>query len=171
LLSAERLGGLTASLSARALPPVTRGWEDVAREGVRGWIAEHRTAAWSVANLMAVGWMVGGVIVMADVVITGGVVGTLGGIAASGAAGPAGAALLQVLGKLHLQTVAETACQSWFDERQEVLRVHLVDDFARGVFEPWFADRDALERVPVGDLRRAVAELAACAGGSAEVGR
>lgn len=159
LLEAERIQSQAGRLAERPLPPVTRLWEDVAREGVRTWIVEHRATAWSVANLVAVAGMVGVGLVAADLVITGGVVGTLGGLALGGAAGPAGAMLLELLGRLHLRAVAEEACRSWFDERQQVLRTHLTADFARPLFHTWFEGRDRLEAAPLGRIREAVRSL------------
>lgn len=159
ILSADAIEKVSRQLRDRKLPTVTTGWEQVARDEVKRWITEHHRTAWWMANLVVISSVIGVGLLAADLVITGGVVGTLGGLALGGAGGPAGAALLRLLGSLHLQAVAEKACRSWFDERQIVLKDHLVNDLGRPLFHQWFDDRQRLANARLEDCRRASRDL------------
>ncbi|MGL5096238.1 MAG: hypothetical protein ACRDD1_11655, partial [Planctomycetia bacterium] len=159
LFSAERLRTARAALFATPAPAPLSNWEVDVRTALHGWARANPGLNWLLYNSPALLSTVGLGAVVADLMLTGGLVGTVGLPAIAGVGGIAGGKLMEWLNSYQLQTVAEGAQKAWSKQRSDELHRHLEKHWIDELFRPWRQRRDALAALPTAALEAAADDL------------
>ncbi len=146
-------------------PEPSKAWEDHVRREVQVWAKDH---PWLCDLLPTIGdalAVVGGTVFMLDLFVTGGlfgphvIAGSIGVVGAAAAGGTVAGVFLNWVNRWQLGKVMEAADKQWRIQRTGELKKHLVENFYKPMFHPWFHLQDMLEKAPVAECEKACAEL------------
>lgn len=149
LLAQARWQEHRAAVKQLEPPPPTTGWEDHVRTAVNDWATQHPVRADFLPSVLEVMKTAGIGLVVADLVLTGGIVGTIGLLGAAGGGSFAASSLLDWAEKKKLKQVFLDADEAWRSERAATLRHFLGERLLTPIFAPWTRLRDELRRAPV----------------------
>lgn len=159
LLEQSRLNQFVDDATRNSVPDPSTEWENEIRDDVRKWGAEHpwmRDLLPTLSNMLQVAGL--GLLV-ADISLTGGSIGTIGALAAGGSGGLAFGELLKWINKLQLKAVVEEADVRWSAQRARECEEHLRKRLHEPVFAEWTAKLSLLEAFDPVPLRNALAEM------------
>lgn len=163
MLDCGRTAYLRDQFRKVALPEPSNDWEEGMQDAIQSWIRAHPRRAMVMANMPVVSNAVALGAVAADLVVTGGVVGSLGAIAGGGVAAGVGNWFLNKLLKEDLAIVADEAAAQWSKQRSVELAVHMQRWFAQRLFEQWIRAADVFD-ANLEPCQQAVEELNQMAG-------
>ncbi|HOP77362.1 MAG: hypothetical protein WBH86_12830 [Thermogutta sp.] len=149
IFSAERCEKARDVIESQPLPLAGIGWEASVREELAHWVRENKWTATTVSvipttlGISALGFLV------ADLGISGGLIGTLGTLSGLATVNGVAAWLLQYFGRWKLQQVAESAYQVWAEYRAKELAQFLGEILEAELFKPW---KERLSRLAKHDL-------------------
>ncbi|MFO0967808.1 MAG: hypothetical protein U0793_19780 [Gemmataceae bacterium] len=147
------------------VPPPEPGevWESHVRREVQVWAKAH---PWLCDLLPSVGdalAVLGGTVFVIDLFATGGIfhvaAGGIGVVGAAAAGGVVAGVFLQWIERWQLGAVLKVADKQWREQRSGELKTHLVENFYRPMFHPWFHLQELLEKAPVKECAAACTEL------------
>jgi len=165
LVEQNRVAPLREAFKQIPVPTPANHWENHVRHEVHAWAKEHPWLCDLLPSLGDVLAVVGGSVLVVDLVTTGGLFGShvvLGSLGVAGAAAAGGAAagvFMQWVQKWQLGRVVEEADRRWREQRTRELTEHLTLHFFKPMFHPWFHVRDMLEKAPVAECAKACDNL------------
>ena len=147
MLAQDRWQTQRTAVMQLAPPPPTTCWELHVRTAMNQWAKDHPLRC-DFLPIVLEGMQTAGIgLVIADLVLFGGI-GTIGLLAAAGGGSFAVSSLLDWAEKKKLKQVFVGTDELWRNERAATLSAFLDERLRTPIFEPWTRQRDELQRAP-----------------------
>jgi hypothetical protein len=168
LLSQRRIEFARQAFRGAVPPSPKSDWEAEVRQAVRKWCEENPILRDSLPLMSNLFTAAGLGLIVADLAIAGGALGTVGLVAAGGVGSLVASGILDWAERWKLQAVVKIADERWRAQRTEEIEAHLRLQFISAVFQDWYQRRETLRKLPADRCREALDALSAlCEGASA----